>query len=188
MVMAQTEEQKQKMQAAIKERFAKKGFDSEEMWAWYERIHDGTPVTLRELQQKILGEAKRRGWLAEANLDYEPQPVEKKGDIPLSSDYDWDIKAWVDFGGSEGIYLDWEYTGRYFGDSIKRIPDSYGLHAECMERTVVMQGKSRAERQAGRNVTYRLHSGKTLDEDLGGMERMSLLCGRILLLVRAIPV
>ena len=188
MVMAQTEEQKQKLQAAIKERFAKKGFDPEAMWAWYERIHNGNPVTLRELQQKILGEAKRRGWLDEALLDYEPQPVEKKGDIPLSPDYDWDIKAWVGFGGSEGIYLDWEYTGSYFGDSCKRIPDFYGLHAECAERTVVMQGLSRAERQSGWNVTYRLHCGKTLDEDLGGMERMSILCGRILWLVRAIPV
>lgn len=190
MVMQElTDEHKQKLQAAIKERFARNGFDSEEMWAWYERIHNGTPVTLRELQQKILGEANRRGWLAEARLDYEPQPVEKKGDIPLSTDYDWDIKAWVDFGGSEGIYLDWEYTGRYFGDSIKRIPsDFYGLHAERTDRTVVMKDQSRAERQTGWNVTYRLHCGKTLDEDLGGMERMSLLCGRILWLVRSIPV
>ena len=188
MVMAQTEEQKQKLQAAIKERFAKKGFDPEEMWAWYERIHNGTPVTLRELQQKILGQANRRGWLDEARLDYEPQPVEKKGDIPLSTDYDWDIKAWVDFGGSEGIYLDWEYTGRYFDDSIKRIPDFYGLHAERTERTVIKQSQPRTERQSGWNVTYRLLCGKTLDEDLGGMERMSLLCGRILWLVREIPV
>ena len=147
-----------------------------------------TPVTLRELQQKILGEAKRRGWLAEARLDYEPCPVSEKGDIPLAPDYDWDIKAWVGFGGSEGIYLDWEYEGQYFGDSFGWIPtDSYGLHAECTERTVV-KSQSRAERQAGWNVTYRLHCGKTLDEDLGGMERMSLLCGRLLWLVREIPV
>ena len=189
MVMQElTDEQKQKLQAAIKERFAKNGFDPEDMWAWYERIHNGTPVTLRELQQKILGEAKRRGWLAEANLDYEPQPVEKKGDIPLSPDYDWDIKVWVDFGGSEGIYLDWEYRGRYFDDSIKRIPDSYGCRADLTYREVVRHGQRHGESQPGWNVTYRLHCGKTLDEDLGGMERMSLLCGRLLWLVREIPV
>lgn len=179
MVMQElTDEQKQKRQSAIKERFAKKGFDPEDMWAWYDRIHNGTPVTLRELQQKILGEANRRGWLAEALLDYEPQPVEKKGDIPLAPDYDWQITAWPNFGGSEGIYLDWEYTGRY-RDGKTRCPDAYGLKVRRVDP---------ADPGKGFIATYRLPCGKTLDEDLGGMERMSLLCGRLLWLVRAIPV
>lgn len=174
-----TDEQKQKLQAAIKERFAKKGFDPEEMWAWHERIHNGTPVTLRELQQKILGEANRRGWLAEARLDYEPRPVSEKDDIPLEPDGDWEITAWPNFGGSEGIYLDWEYEGRY-RDGKTRCPSSaYGFYCDRIDRD---------DPSKGYRVTYRLHCGKTLDEDLGGMERMSLLCGRILWLVRAIPV
>ena len=57
--------------AAYKDRFAKNGFDPKDMLAWYERTRDGTPVTLREFLQKVLGEARRRGWLDEANLDYE---------------------------------------------------------------------------------------------------------------------
>lgn len=179
MVMQElTDEQKQKLQAAIKERFAKKGFDPEEMWAWYERIHNGTPVTLRELQQKILGEANRRGWLAEANLDYEPRPVREAEDIPLEPDGDWEITAWPNFGGSEGIYLDWEYKGRY-RDGLPRMPDAYGLHVKRIDPDAPDKGHI---------ITYRLPCGKTLDEDLGGMERMSLLCGRILWLVREIPV
>lgn len=180
MVMQElSDEQKQKFRSSIKERFAKKGFAPEDMWAWYERIHNGTPVTLRELQQKILGEAKRRGWLDEALLDYEPQPVEKKGDIPLAPDYDWQITAWPNFGGSEGVYLDWEYEGRY-RDGKTRCPSSaYGLYCDRIDRD---------DPSKGYRVTYRLHCGKTLDEDLGGMERMSLLCGRILWLVREIPV
>lgn len=178
-IAALTEEQKQKLQAAIKERYAKKGFDHEEMWAWHERIHNGTPVTLREFLMKILGEAKRRGWLDEARLDYEPQPVEKKGDIPLAPDYDWQITAWPNFGGSEGVYLDWKYEGRY-RDGKTRIPaKACGLTCDRI---------CRDDPGRGYIVTYRLHCGKTLDEDLGGMERMSLLCGRILWLVREIPV
>jgi hypothetical protein len=179
MVMEElTDEQKQRLQAAIKERFAAKGFVPVEMWAWYERVHNGTPVTVREMQTKVLGEARRRGWLAEANLDYEPAPVGEHEDFPLPKDGDWDITAWPNFGGSEGIYIDFVLKGRYRGEDIPRFPDAYGLNVDAIDRD---------DRSKGVDITYRLHCGKTLDEDLAGMERMALLTGRLLWLVRAIP-
>ena len=105
-----TDEKKAEYEAAVKERFAKKGFDPDDMWAWKLRLFGGKPVTLREFQQ-VLGEAKRRGWMDEGamGLEYGLYPVDKDEDFPLPG-YDWEIRAWPNFGSNEGIYLDWEIT------------------------------------------------------------------------------
>ena len=80
-----TDEKKAEYEAAVKERFAKKGFDPDDMWAWKLRLFNGKPVTLREFQQKVLGEAKRRGWMDEGKmgLEYGLYPVDKGEDFPL---------------------------------------------------------------------------------------------------------
>lgn len=170
-------EKKAKFEAAVKDRFAKKGFDPEEMWAWMLRVFTGRPVTLRELQHKVFGEATRRGWFAEANLDYEPAPVSEKDDIPLPED-GWEITAWPNFGASEGIYIDFVLKGHYCGAECPRLPDAYALNVERADKD---------DPSKGHDITYRLHCAKTLDEDLSGMERMGELCGRLLWLYRAIP-
>ena len=173
-----TPKQKARFEASKRRIFAKEGFDPDEIWAWLLRLYTGKPVMLREFQQKVLGEARRRGWLLEANLDYEPEPVHEEADIPLPNDW-WEIKAWPNFGASEGIYMDWVLEGHYCGEALPRLPaDAFGLKVERTDR---------ADPAKGWNVRYRLHSGKTLDEDLAGMERMSLLTGRILWLCREFP-
>ena len=172
-----TDEKKSAYEAAVRERFAKKGFDPDDMWAWMLRVFTGKPVTLRELQHKVFGEATRRGWMAEANLDYEPATVSEKDDIPLPED-GWLIKAWPNFGASEGIYIDFVLKGHYCGSERPRLPDTYGLDVERVDRD---------DPSKGYNITYLLHCAKTLDEDLAGMERMGKLCGRLLWLYSAIP-
>lgn len=174
-----TDDQKAKYEASVKDRFAKKGFDPDDMWAWMLRVFTGKPVMLRELQLKVLEEARRRGWFAEANLDYEPSCVTEGEDIPLPPDGDWDITAWPNFGGSEGIYIDFVLKGHYCGAEFPRIPAAHGLHVDRVDRD---------DPSKGYNFTYRLHCAKTLDDDLAGMERMGKLTGRLLWLVRAIPV
>ena len=172
-----TDEKKAAYETAVKERFAKKGFDPEDMWAWMLRVFNGKPVTLREFQQKVFGEATRRGWFAEANLDYEPSPVSENDDIPLPDGW-WEIRAWPNFGASEGIYIDFELRGHYCGADLPALPDSYGLFVERVDRD---------DPSKGYDITYRLHCAKTLDDDFAGMERMGKLTGLLLWLFNEIP-
>ena len=99
-----TDEQKAVVEKHIRERAVRDGLDPDERWKWFMRLQDGKPVMISEMVDYLCAEAKRQGWYDDCNLDYEAShPFE---DREVTSDMTHMFIP--NFGGSEGIYLDWD--------------------------------------------------------------------------------
>ena len=102
-----TEDKRNALEVAIKERAAKNGFDPESYWARYCKVwEDGHKLKVSEYQQLIIDEMHRRGWEKPAQLDYEAHLVYKEEDHVVDGADCWSEFV-VNYGNSEGIYIDW---------------------------------------------------------------------------------
>jgi hypothetical protein len=112
MVMSANEEAlKGAIENRIRESAYKNGIDPNERWKWYLRTKNGKPVMASDMVEYLTAEAKRQGWYDDCALDYEAsRPFE---DFPVTVDMQHVFIP--NFGGSEGIYLDWECIERGYG-------------------------------------------------------------------------
>lgn len=100
-----TDEQKAAIEQRVREKAVRDGIDPDARWAWFLRIQEDKPVTLRDMLRYMVEEAKRQGWYEGCDLDYEAGWVHE--DCVVDADI---VHRFVpNFGASEGIYLDWEY-------------------------------------------------------------------------------
>lgn len=96
-----------KLEAAFKERAAKKGFDADAYWSRYRHVwENGHKLKVSEYQQLILNEMHRRGWEKPARLDYEAGLIYKDNDHIIDGSDCWSEFV-MNYGNSEGIYIDW---------------------------------------------------------------------------------
>ena len=99
-----TKEQKAAIEKRVRERATRDGVDPEERWKWYLRCQEDEPVMASDMVKYITEEAKRQGWYEDCALDYEAdEPFE---DFPVKEEMQHIF--YPNFGGSEGIYLDWK--------------------------------------------------------------------------------
>lgn len=124
-VMAKpTDEQQKKMEAYIREKAAKHGFDPDIYLAHYRRRQEkGCKIMLSQWMKEFMDEVHRRGWAKGIGLDYEA------GVRPLYGD-DREVDCWdcwfefvPNFGGSEGIYVDWNL--RYYDEKSGNVMREY---------------------------------------------------------------
>ncbi len=101
------EEDRARLEAAVKGAASRKGFDPDGYWRRYVR-QSGKDHKLKvsEYQKLILDEMHRRGWDVPACLDYEASPVSKEKDRIIDG---WESYSEfkVIYGSNEGIYIDW---------------------------------------------------------------------------------
>ena len=121
----QTTDEKQKtVEDYIRENAVKHGFDPDIYIGYYKRRQEkGCKVMLSQWMKEFMDEVHRRGWTENIGLDYEG------GTRPVASE-DREVGCWdcwfefiPNFGGSEGIYVDWNL--RYYDPATVKIVREY---------------------------------------------------------------
>lgn len=101
------ETERKAIEVAIKAQAEKSGFDPDGAWARYCKAKECEfQMKLSEYMRDIIDEMHRRGWEKPANLDYEAHPVTNYNDRVVDVTDGW-CEFLVNYGTSEGIYLDW---------------------------------------------------------------------------------
>lgn len=81
-----------------------------------------------ERMEVILAEMERRGWDKEAELEYPSSIIRKEEDFPTPEDAE--DRFVVTYGGSEGIYIDWELVW-YDTETLERTIKHIGHFKSC---------------------------------------------------------
>lgn len=119
-----TDEQQKKLEAYIREKASKHGFDPDIYIGYYKRRQEkGCKIMLSQWMKEFMDEVHRRGWTENIGLDYEG------GTRPVCSE-DREVDCWdcwfeffPNFGASEGIYVDW--TLRYYDEASGKVVSEY---------------------------------------------------------------